>query len=145
MRARTDVDAVTIDALGTLVRLRDPVPALGEALRRAGEWKNAAVSWRTYEEAAAFLLNSFAEEFGIDWVEGKQHVTGNRSGTEYEIDAKGVRVADGGFMLVECRRYTTSRQSQEKVGALAYRILGATEWNGASALLLEPIRVEAAR
>jgi len=28
---------------------------------------------------------------------------------------------------------------------LTYRILGATEWNGASALLLEPIRVEAAR
>jgi hypothetical protein len=79
--------------------------------------------WRTYEEVAAYLLNRFAREFGIDRVEGKQEITGHRSKTIWEIDAKGVRVADGGFMLVECRRYTTSRQSQEKIGALAYRII----------------------
>ena len=36
MRAHADVDAVTLDALGTLVRLRDPVPALQEALRARG-------------------------------------------------------------------------------------------------------------
>jgi HAD superfamily hydrolase (TIGR01509 family) len=36
MRAHADVDAVTLDALGTLVRLRDPVPALREALRARG-------------------------------------------------------------------------------------------------------------
>jgi putative hydrolase of the HAD superfamily len=41
MRAHTDVDAVTIDALGTLVRLRDPVPALQEGLRRAGFERDA--------------------------------------------------------------------------------------------------------
>jgi hypothetical protein len=28
-----------------------------------------------------------------------------------------------GFIIIECRRYTTSRQNQEKVGALAYRII----------------------
>jgi HAD superfamily hydrolase (TIGR01509 family) len=36
MRAHADVDAVTLDALGTLVRLRDPVPALREALAARG-------------------------------------------------------------------------------------------------------------
>jgi putative hydrolase of the HAD superfamily len=36
MRAHADVDAVTLDALGTLVRLRDPVPALRAALRARG-------------------------------------------------------------------------------------------------------------
>jgi len=33
---RPEVDAVTIDAYGTLVRLVDPVPALADALRRHG-------------------------------------------------------------------------------------------------------------
>ena len=51
------------------------------------EWKDGAVSWQTYEEAATFLLNCFAEEFGIDRVEGKQHVPGTRSKTEYETPA----------------------------------------------------------
>jgi hypothetical protein len=105
-----------------------------------GEWKDAAVSWRTYEEAAAFLLNCFVEEFGIDRVEGKQHVTGGRTGTEYEIDAKGVRVADGGLMVVECRRYTTSRQNQEKVGALAYRIL---DMGAFGAIIVSPLGLQA--
>lgn len=80
-------------------------------------------TWRSYEEVATFLLNHFAKEFGLDRVEGKQDVVGNRSKTTWEIDAKGVRNADGAFMLIECRRYTTSRQSQEKVGGLAYRII----------------------
>jgi putative hydrolase of the HAD superfamily len=35
------VDAVTLDALGTLVRLRDPVPALQDALREAGFERDA--------------------------------------------------------------------------------------------------------
>jgi hypothetical protein len=82
-----------------------------------------AVNWRTYEEVAADLLNRFAKEFGLDRVEGKQHVGGGRSGTEWEIDAKGIRHSDGGFMIVECRRNTTAKQSQEKLGGLAYRII----------------------
>jgi len=79
--------------------------------------------WQNYEEVAADLLGRFANEFSLDRFEGKQKVAGNRSNTEWEIDAKGVRDCDGGFMIVECRRYTTSRQSQENVGARAYRIL----------------------
>ena len=105
-----------------------------------GEWKTPAAAWRTYEAAAAFLINCFAEEFGIDHVEGKQQVAGKRSGTEYEIDAKGVRVADGGFMVVECRRYTTSRQNQEKVGALAYRILDTGAFG---AIIVSPMGLQA--
>jgi hypothetical protein len=82
-----------------------------------------AKSWESYEAVAADLLSQFAHEFGLDTFEGKQHITGTRSGTEWEIDAKGVRSEDGGFMIVECRRYTTSRQNQERVGGLAYRII----------------------
>jgi hypothetical protein len=50
-------------------------------------------------------------------------VVGKRSGTTWEIDAKGFRQGDSGFVIVECRRYTTSKQNQEKVGGLAYRII----------------------
>ena len=82
-----------------------------------------SVRWRSYEELAAWLLDQFAHEFGLDRVEGKQNVTGRRSGTSWEIDAKGVRERDGGFMIVECRRYTKSRICQEQVAGLAYRIL----------------------
>lgn len=80
-------------------------------------------TWRSYEEVAAYLLDRCDSEFGFARVEGKQKVRGYRSGTEWEIDAKGVRDGDEGFVIIECRRYTTSKQSQEKVGALAYRIL----------------------
>jgi hypothetical protein len=80
-------------------------------------------TWRSYEEVAAYLLNQFASEFGLERVDGKQHVVGQRSGTTWEIDAKGVRQGDSGFVIVECRRYMSSKQNQEKIGGLAYRII----------------------
>jgi len=78
--------------------------------------------WQTYEEVATYLLNQFAEHFSLECVEGKQSVPGNKSGTNYEIDAKGVMKNGEGFLVVECRRYTTSRLNQEKMGGLAWRI-----------------------
>jgi hypothetical protein len=83
---------------------------------------NDRKAWHTYEEVAQYLLNQFAERFGFVRFEGKQILQGHISGTEWEIDAKGVSSVNGMFLIVECRRYTRSRQSQEKVGALAYRI-----------------------
>ena len=79
--------------------------------------------WENYEEVATYLLNEFANEFNLDRVEGKQKIDGKRSGTTWEIDAKGVKEDDGGFMIVECRRRTTSKQAQEHLGSLAYRII----------------------
>jgi hypothetical protein len=91
-------------------------------------WKRGIMTkrtkrWKSYEEVATYLLNQFAHEFGLDRVEGKQKILGQRSGTTYEIDAKGIRQGNVGFVIVECRRYTTSKQNQEKVDALAYRII----------------------
>ena len=77
--------------------------------------------WRTYEEVARYLLDKFSTHFGLDGVEGKQRVPG-KTGTEWEIDCKGVRKDGDIFVVVECRRHTTSRLSQEDVGGLAYRI-----------------------
>lgn len=78
-------------------------------------------TWRTYEEVAQYLLNQFAEHFKLGSVEGKQIVPGE-SGTEWEIDAKGVKSDGDGFLIVECRRYTKSRLNQERMAALAFRI-----------------------
>ena len=78
--------------------------------------------WESYEAVATYLLDQFASEFGLVRVEGKQSVVGQRSCTTWEIDAKGFREGDSGFVIVECRRHRTSKQSQEKIAALAYRI-----------------------
>jgi hypothetical protein len=85
--------------------------------------RNSKAQWESYEQVAAYLIEQFATEFGLERVEGKHEVVGKRSGRNWEIDAKGFRHGDSGFVIVECRRYTTSKQNQEKVGGLAYRII----------------------
>jgi hypothetical protein len=82
-----------------------------------------AKQWETYEEVASYLLNEMARVFGLQRVEGKQKVAGLRSGTEYVIDAKGVTEDNQAFVIIECRRYTHSKQKQEQIGGLAYRIM----------------------
>ena len=79
-------------------------------------------TWRSYEEVARFLLDKIASELGLHRVEGKQHLPGLRSGTKWEIDAKGVSNQGDGVLVVEIRRHTTSRLTQEDVAAIAYRI-----------------------
>ena len=78
--------------------------------------------FESYEQVAQYLLDHFAEAFGLDHVEGKQTVLGQRSGTTWEIDAKGVRIGNDGFLIVECRRHTKSGLKQEELAAVAYRI-----------------------
>ncbi|WP_405168111.1 restriction endonuclease [Nocardia sp. NBC_01499] len=76
-----------------------------------------------------------AAELGLERVEGKQHLVGE-AGTEWEVDAKGVKLGDEGIVLVECKRYPTKRVDQETVGGFAYRIkdLGA-----AGGILVSPL------
>src|SRR5215210_705819 len=95
--------------------------------------------WESYEQVAAYLLNQFASEFGLERVEGKQKVVGQRSGTDWEIDAKGFRSGDTGFVIVECRRYTTSKQNQGKVGALAYSIIDSGAEGG---IIVSPLGLQ---
>lgn len=81
-------------------------------------------SWKTYEEVARYLLTQFREHFGLEDVEGKQKVKGRRSGTDWEIDAKGIKTGTNEmFVIVECRRYTSSRQKQKHLAELAYSII----------------------
>lgn len=101
--------------------------------------KNSETKWKTYEEVAQYLLNQFAEKFGMISFEGKQLIKGNKSGTNWEIDAKGVNTGSDIFIIVECRRYTTSKQSQEKVGALAYRI---HDTNAMGGIIVSPLGIQ---
>ncbi len=95
--------------------------------------------WKSYEEVAEYLLNEFANEFGLSRVEGKQMVKGRQSGTQWEIDAKGIREGKEGFIIVECRRYIKSKQSQEKMGGLAYRIIDTGAEGG---ILVSPLGLQ---
>ena len=95
--------------------------------------------WENYEEVATHLLNRFAADFGLERVEGKQGIIGYRSGTTWEIDAKGVRAGNTGFIIVECRRYTSSRQNQEKAAAMAYRINDA---GAAGGIIISPLGLQ---
>jgi hypothetical protein len=83
--------------------------------------KKSDKKWLSYEEVSTFLLNKLSEDFGLKKVEGKQKLVGE-SGTEWEIDAKGIRDNDDGIVIIECRRYTTSKICQEQLAGLAYRI-----------------------
>lgn len=109
-----DVEELSDEDLVRLIAAWEPVYAGG---RMGCEPK----AWENYEEVAVHLLNRLADHLGLDQVEGKQKVEGE-SGTSWEIDGKGVQVGDEGFVVLECRRYPSSRVTQEEVGGLAFRI-----------------------
>jgi hypothetical protein len=73
-------------------------------------------------------LERFSETFGLglERVEGKQKLVGD-SEMEWTIDGKGVKTDDGGIIVIESRRLTTSRVKPGAMGELAYRVrdLGA--------------------
>jgi len=79
-------------------------------------------SWESYENAAREILRQCRKEFGLSDVEGKQDIPG-ASGTTWEIEAKGIKDGNSGFVIIECRRYPKDRIKQESVGGLAFRII----------------------
>lgn len=78
-------------------------------------------AWETYENVARYVLLQIGKRFGLAHVEGKQKLAGRKSGTYWEIDAKGICEGNGAILLVECRRYERPL-NQEAVAAVAYRI-----------------------
>ena len=80
------------------------------------------INWKTYEEAARYLLEQFATEFNLGQVEDKQLVAGS-SGTKWEIDAKAINQDGEQFLIVECKRWLNSTINQETLAGLSYRII----------------------
>lgn len=91
--------------------------------------------WQSYEEVACYLLNQFAQHFGVGNFEGKQLISG-KSGTTWEIDAKGCAVDGSSFLIVECKRYTKSGINQAITAALAWEII---DTGGSGGILVSPI------
>ena len=94
--------------------------------------------WRTYEQVAQYLLERFACHFGLGRVEGKQLVPG-ASGTNWEIEAKGIKIGGEGIVLIECRRHTKAKLSQEQLGALAFRIKDTGAQGG---IIVSPLELQ---
>jgi len=93
--------------------------------------------WETYEEVARDILAQIVTGFDLELVEGKQKLAG-ATGTNWEIDAKGVRADDKGIVVVECRRHG-STLDQKQVAALAFAI----EDVGASGgIIVSPLGVQ---
>jgi hypothetical protein len=87
-----------------------------------------------YEVVAAEILARLVKP-GLETVEGKQVLIGLQSGTSWEIDAKGVAKDNEAFVIIECRRYTTSKLKQEQLAAIAYRI---KDTGAASGIVISP-------
>jgi hypothetical protein len=95
-------------------------------------------TWESYEKVAQALLQQFRAEFGFERVEGKQSIPGYISGTKWEIDAKGIREGNEGFIVIECR-HRKARQTQENAAALAWRILDTGAEGG---LIVSPLGLQ---
>jgi hypothetical protein len=80
-------------------------------------------AYQTYEQVALHILNELKDRFGAEYFESSRKIKGNRSGRNWDIEGKGVCSEDGVFLIVECRRYTTSRLKAEHIGGIAYRII----------------------
>jgi|GEM_PF-2125870 len=74
-------------------------------------------TWRNYEELARHVLLRFADILEITEVEAKQRLDGE-SGTQWEIDAKGVLADGSGFLVIECKERASARLGQHTVGEL---------------------------
>lgn len=95
-------------------------------------------NWKSYEEVATYLLNQFAEKFGLGRFEGKQIVPGE-CGTDWEIDAKGYSEDECHFVVVECKCHTKSGVSQALTARLAFVI---QDTGAAGGILVSPLGLQ---
>ena len=119
VRERVGAGGAGAHGLGLLGRV---VLALTES-ELTGMGIEEPTTWESYEDVARFLLEKLGDKLGLglERVEGKQKLVGE-SGAEWEIDGKGVKADGGAIVVVECRRYTTSRVKQSAVASLAWTI-----------------------
>jgi hypothetical protein len=96
--------------------------------------------WKTYEDVARHLLAQFGEHFGLEDVEGKQKIKGMRSGTDWEIDAKGRKTGENEmFIIMEFRSGTSSGQKQGDLGALCWSIIDTRASGG---IIVSPLPLQ---
>jgi hypothetical protein len=94
--------------------------------------------WVIYEDTARKVLADMRNVLGISGVEGKQTLHGN-SLANWEIDAKAWVEGSEGFLIVEARRHTTSRLTQESLAAIGYRI---KDVGGSGGIVVTPLPLQ---
>ena len=99
--------------------------------------KAASPDWRAYEKVATEILGRLKAELGLLAVEGKQSVSGLI--TDWELDAKGIKDESGAFVVIECRRHTTSRLKQAALASLAFSIQDSGAMGG---LVVSPLGLQ---
>jgi hypothetical protein len=100
---------------------------------------NESSAWANYEQVSVYLLNRWANHFGLSGAEGKQHVAGVSTGSDWEIDGKAFKHDGDGYLLVECRRHTVSRLKKEEIAALAYRI---SDTGASGGIIISPLGLQ---
>lgn len=98
----------------------------------------AEKNWRSYEDVAEHLLNEFALHFGLGRFEGKQILAG-KSGTTWEIDAKGCAADGSHFVVVECKRHIGTGISQGITASLAWNI---QDMGASGGILVSPLGLQ---
>jgi restriction endonuclease len=68
-----------------------------------------------------------------------QEIATRSSGTNWEIEAKGIKIDDEGIIVIECRQYTKSKLSQEQLGGLAFRIKDTGAQGG---IIVSPLELQ---
>lgn len=99
-----------------------------------------STSWQSYEDVARYLLENIGDVLGLKLqrVEGKQTLVGE-SGTTWEIDGKGVLAGTEAIIVVECRRYPTSKLKQSDLAALAWTI---SDVGASGGIVVTPLGVQ---
>jgi hypothetical protein len=100
--------------------------------------QSSTKSWQTYEEVARAVLIDLRGKLGISDVAGYQELPG-ASGTTWTVEGSAIRTSDGQYLIIECRRHTTSRLNQEAIGGLAYRIL---DTGSGGAIVVTPLPLQ---
>jgi hypothetical protein len=92
--------------------------------------------WETYQQVAVYLLDQVASVLGLETVEGEQPIIVKITGTTWTVDGKGVKLGNEGFVILEARRYTSSRLKQKDVAEVAYRII---DTEAAGGIIVSPL------
>jgi hypothetical protein len=99
-----------------------------------------STAWESYEDVARYLLEEIGDALGLELerVEGKQTLVGE-SGATWEIEGKGIKAGTGAIVVIECRRYTTSKLKQKDMAAMAWTI---SDVGASGGIVVTPIGVQ---
>jgi HAD superfamily hydrolase (TIGR01509 family) len=124
-----DLDAVTVDAFGTLVELRDPVPALTDALVERGAVRDDEAVRRAFSAEAAFYVAHSHEGSDRDSLARLRRLC-----AAVFLEAAGVELDPAGFAVtfLEALRFrpvTGAAEALDRLRAAGLALACVTNWD----------------